>query len=68
MASKMKVKVEFDTKKVMKNIKNQIQSNLKNQNFEVECPKCNHTFKTSPGKTSCPKCAEVFDFELKLNL
>lgn len=63
MSKKSGVSINFDPKKVAKNMTDYVKKNKKNMSFNGKCPKCNKkvTFKFSKGKANCPKCGFELD-------
>ena len=62
---------QTDLKKLQRkmegSIKDSIKSDLQHRYFDVECPKCKHTFKALPGKNTYPKCKCSVNLNLDLN-
>lgn len=54
-------------RKMETEVRNSIKSDLQCRYFDVECPKCKHTFKALPGKNICPKCKCSVNLNIDLN-
>ncbi len=61
-----KSKFKMNTKKTLDLIKKQSAEHLRKEAFEIDCPECKEKFESAPGKTECPNCSYVFEFDLDI--
>ena len=63
----VKIKTNFDTKKLESAIKAQTKESLKKRPYDVKCPHCHRTFSAYSGKNNCPHCKSIVDLNLNIN-
>lgn len=63
----VKVKINFDAKKLESAIKSQAREALNKQSYDVECPHCRNTFSAQSGRNVCPHCHNNVDLNLNIN-
>lgn len=62
----VKVKVNFDKKKLESAIKDQTRKALQNRSYDVECPFCHTAFSAQSGANICPHCHKTVDLNLNI--
>jgi len=60
----VKVKVDLDTKKIEKMVKEEAKKQLRNDTFEVPCPHCSNTVTVPAGESLCPICNNGINLNL----
>ena len=65
---KIKFKTDFDSKKIMSDIKKQTEKTLKSSSYDIECPHCKKTFSARSGHNICPHCHEKVTLNLNIDL
>ena len=64
----IKVKVNFDKRKLESAIKDQARESLRNRSYDEKCPFCHTTFSAHPGPNVCPHCRKTVDLNLNIKL
>ncbi len=65
---KVQVKTNFDSKKIMSELKKQTQKSLESSAYDIECPHCQKTFSAHSGHNVCPHCHNEVTLNLNINL
>jgi len=68
MGKKSSFKFESNFDDAMKEIKKQSVKHISKQKFDVECPHCKANIEIPSGISKCPKCGEMIDLDLKINI
>ncbi len=64
----IKVKLNFDEKKLESAIKDKTRDVLQNRSYDVECPHCHTKFSAHSGQNVCPACHNTVDLKLNIKL
>ena len=65
---KFTFKTDFDSKKIMSDLKKQTGKTLKSNSYDIKCPHCEKVFSAKSGHNVCPHCRNDVTLNLDINL
>lgn len=63
----VKIKTNFNAKKIEQSIKKQARASLQKESYEIKCPHCQKTVMAYSGHNVCPHCQSGIDLNLNIN-
>ncbi len=64
---KSKVKIDFDPKKVEREILSEVSRNKDKIPIEIDCPECGKQYEAFAGLNTCPHCGAEVNLDVKVD-
>lgn len=64
---KSNIKIDFDPKKVEKEILSEVKKNIDKIPIEVECSECGKKYEAFAGLNTCPHCGAQLNLDVDVN-